>query len=166
MSVQNGDIPKIMSHSSDPVADQTPRDYLKIISQIQSCSLLSSSSVPTPFFALPPFLSAGPPYFSHRTLRSSLAPPFFSTTSPRSHSFSVSRRPMRCSSSKFLFSSSLAVCSRACSRCFFLTRKRAEAAVLRRRLSSSAAARASGESSTGAVGLWAGGEERGCFWPG
>ena len=61
--------------------------------------------------------------------------------------------------------------SSACSRCFFLTRKRAEAAVLRRRLSSSAAWREAGVSgASGAEGVELEsaevGEERARCWLG
>lgn len=55
-----------------------------------------------------------------------------------SHLFSRRRSSMIDSNLAFLSVWSLTVCSSACSRCFFFTRNRALAAVLRRRLSSSA----------------------------
>ncbi|RUS31645.1 hypothetical protein BC938DRAFT_477369 [Jimgerdemannia flammicorona] len=63
----------------------------------------------------------------------------FSTIRPRSHLISISSSRTRFSSRSALELISRAVRSSACSRCFFLMRKRADAAVLRRRLSSSAA---------------------------
>ena len=66
---------------------------------------------------------------------------FFSVIKLFSHLFSISNCPIRASSAEALSVISLAVFSRFCSRCFFLTRKRALAAVFRRRLSSSAASR-------------------------
>lgn len=99
----------------------------------------SVATVPTPFF-----LSLSPSTLSTVSFRSLIAfskptTPFRSTTSPRNHSFSVSSWLTRFSSSFALSPNSFAVRSSACSRCFFLTRKRADAAVFRRRLSSSAA---------------------------
>ncbi|RUS22191.1 hypothetical protein BC937DRAFT_90047 [Endogone sp. FLAS-F59071] len=63
----------------------------------------------------------------------------FSTMSPRSHLTSISSSRTRVSSAPAFSLISRAVRSSACSRCFFLIRNRADAAVLRRRLSSSAA---------------------------
>lgn len=67
----------------------------------------------------------------------------------RSHSFSVRKRSFSCFSSPTWFSSSRAESSRAASRCFFLMRKRALAAVFLRRLSSSIARRLASASASG-----------------
>ena len=66
----------------------------------------------------------------------------FCTTSPRSHLFSSSSSLMRPSIFSILAVISFASFSNACSRIFFFARNLALARVLRRRLSSSAAARA------------------------
>lgn len=58
---------------------------------------------------------------------------------------------MRPSNAATLSLISFAERSSACSRCFFLTRKRADAAVFRRRLSSSAARREASSRSAGGV---------------
>ena len=74
--------------------------------------------------------------------------PIFSAPTPRSvikpfsHLFSSSSSATFFSSAFDFSVISLADFSKACSRCFFLTRKRADAAVLRLRLSSSASTRA------------------------
>lgn len=65
----------------------------------------------------------------------------FSTISPRSHLISISSSRTLLSKISDLAVISLAVFSRICSRNRFLCRKRADAAVLRLRLSSSAAKR-------------------------
>ena len=67
---------------------------------------------------------------------------FFSTSRFRSQRFSSCRVEIFFSRSLTRSAISLAAFSMAWSRCFFLMRKRADAAVLRRRLSSSAATRA------------------------
>lgn len=106
--------------------------------------------VPTPFFSSPVLLAASSPPLSlslparrlnafHSSAKKSL--PFFSVMRFFNHSFWVCNCPIFCSNCAVLSLSSLAVFSSACSRCFFLTRKRADAAVFRRRLSSSAARR-------------------------
>lgn len=104
-------------------------------------------SVPTPFFLLSVILAPSSPLSLslaalrlnafHSSARKSF--PFFSVIRFFNHSFWVCSCSILCSSCAVLSFSSFAVFSRACSRCFFFTRKRAEAAVFRRRLSSSAA---------------------------
>ena len=97
------------------------------------------TSVPTPFF--PSSLLLAPSALISLTKSPTSTRPVFSVTSVLNHLFSVSNCPILVSNAVALSTNSLFVLSRACSRAFFLMRKRADAAVLRRRLSSSAAAR-------------------------
>lgn len=104
-------------------------------------------TVPTPFFFSSLLLAASSPLSLslpalrlnafHSSAKKSF--PFFSVMRFFNHSFCVCSCPIFCSKCAVLSFSSFAAFSRACSRCFFFTRKRADAAVLRRRLSSSAA---------------------------
>ena len=125
--------------------EKTARVYRSTHVTLKRNQAFISSSVPTPVFPSLPFLSSDSSLLASTLFRfifkSSFSPPFLSTTSPLSHSFSVSNCEILCSSPPTFFSNSFAVCSSACSLCFFFTRKRAEAAVFLRRLSSSAARR-------------------------
>lgn len=75
-------------------------------------------------------------YFAKRSANST--PPDCSVIRPLSHLFSNSSSLTRFSNALALSVMSFADFSRACSRCFFFTRKRADAAVFLLRLSSSA----------------------------
>ena len=102
---------------------------------------MDQAFVPTPLFRSEPFLcSFSALNFFHSAAISSFES-FFSVIRFFSHLFSVSNWLIRPSNAATLSLISFADRSSACSLCFFLTRNRAEAAVFRRRLSSSAASR-------------------------
>lgn len=86
--------------------------------------------------------------FRHNSAISSLFS-FFSVMRFFNHLFSVSNWPIRVSNCATFSVISFAVRSNVCSRCFFFTRNRALAAVLRLRLSSSAARREASSSDVG-----------------
>ena len=97
--------------------------------------------VPTPLLRSELFLcSFSALNFFHSAAISSFES-FFSVIKFFNHLFSVSSWFIRPSNAATLSLISFADRSKACSLCFFLTRNRAEAAVFRRRLSSSAASR-------------------------